>query len=47
MQTIRDNGGKVTYLRFPDEGHVITKQANRVAFGRALMAFLQEQLGKE
>jgi dipeptidyl aminopeptidase/acylaminoacyl peptidase len=44
VQTVRDNGGKVVYLRFPDEGHSISKQSNRVAFGRALMAFLQEQL---
>jgi len=44
VRTVRENGGKVTYLRFPDEGHVIAKQANRVAFNRALMRFLEEQL---
>ena len=27
VQTVRDNGGEVTYLRFPDEGHGIAKQA--------------------
>jgi len=44
VQTVRDNGGKVTYMRFPDEGHGISKQANRVAFNRALVGFLEEQL---
>lgn len=44
VQTVRDNGGSVTYLRFPDEGHGIAKQANRVAFNRALVEFLEKQL---
>ena len=44
VQTIRENGGEVTYMRFPDEGHSLRKQANRVAFGRALAHFLAEQL---
>ena len=44
VQTIRENGGEVTYMRFPDEGHFLRKQANRVAFGRALAHFLDEQL---
>ncbi|MEM8492910.1 MAG: S9 family peptidase [Pseudomonadota bacterium] len=44
VQTVRDLGGEVTYLRFPDEGHGIGKQANRVAFNRALMAFLEQHL---
>jgi dipeptidyl aminopeptidase/acylaminoacyl peptidase len=44
VRTVRDNGGTVTYLRFPDEGHGIAKQANRVAFNRALVAFLEKQL---
>jgi len=44
VQTVRDNGGNVTYMRFPDEGHGISKQANRVAFNRALVGFLEEQL---
>jgi len=35
VKTVRDNGGKVIYLRFPDEGHSISKQVNRVALGRA------------
>jgi len=44
VQTVRDNGGSVTYLRFPDEGHSIAKQANRVVFYRALVEFLEKQL---
>ena len=44
VKTIRDNGGEVTYLRFPDEGHSISKQPNRVAFNRSLMAFLKRHL---
>ncbi|MEM9058134.1 MAG: prolyl oligopeptidase family serine peptidase, partial [Pseudomonadota bacterium] len=44
VKTIRDNGGEVTYLRFPDEGHSISKQPNRVAFNRALAAFLEANL---
>ena len=44
VQTIRGNGIGVTYLRFPDEGHGIAKQANRVAFNRALARFLEKQL---
>ncbi|MEM6486564.1 MAG: prolyl oligopeptidase family serine peptidase [Pseudomonadota bacterium] len=47
VQTVRDLGGEVTYLRFPDEGHGIGKQANRVAFNRALMAFLEQHLQGE
>ena len=44
VQTVRENGGEVTYMRFPDEGHSIAKQANRVAFYRALAGFLEQAL---
>ncbi|MGA9572833.1 MAG: S9 family peptidase [Lysobacterales bacterium] len=44
VRTVREHGGSVVYLRFPDEGHGIAKQANRVAFNRALVKFLEEQL---
>ena len=44
VQTVRDNGGDVTYLRFPDEGHGLAKQANRVVFNRALVDFLERHL---
>jgi dipeptidyl aminopeptidase/acylaminoacyl peptidase len=42
---IRANGGAVTYLRFPDEGHGITKVANRVHAYRRVAAFLEERFG--
>jgi len=41
---IREAGGTVTYMRFPDEGHSLAKQANRVAYYRTMVAFLEEQL---
>jgi len=41
---IREAGGTVTYMRFPDEGHSISKQANRVAYYRAMVGFLEEHL---
>jgi len=44
VKTVRENGGEVTYLRFPDEGHSVSKQPNRVAFARALMKFLDTHL---
>jgi len=44
VRTVRENGGTVTYMRFPDEGHGISKQANRVAFNRGLVGFLEQQL---
>ena len=47
VSTVRENGGTVTYMRFPDEGHGISKQANRVAFNRALVGFLEQQLKPE
>ena len=47
VTTIRNNGGSVTYMRFPDEGHGIAKQANRVAFNRSLVSFLETQLKSE
>ena len=44
VKTVRENGGTVTYMRFPDEGHSIRKQENRVAFSRALAGFLERHL---
>jgi dipeptidyl aminopeptidase/acylaminoacyl peptidase len=41
---IRDAGGTVTYMRFPDEGHGLAKQANRVAYFRNLASFLEQHL---
>jgi dipeptidyl aminopeptidase/acylaminoacyl peptidase len=44
VTTIREAGGTVKYMRFPDEGHSLAKQANRVAYYRAMVKFLEEQL---
>ena len=44
VKTIRENGGEVTYMRFPDEGHGLRKQANRVAFYREMAKFMDEHL---
>jgi dipeptidyl aminopeptidase/acylaminoacyl peptidase len=41
---VREAGGTVTYMRFPDEGHGIAKQANRVAYFRSMAAFLEKHL---
>jgi len=41
---IREAGGTVTYMRFPDEGHRIAKQANRVAYYRTMASFLERHL---
>lgn len=42
---IRASGGTVEYLRFPDEGHGISKVANRVHGYRRIAAFLEERFG--
>ena len=44
VTAIRDAGGMVEYLRFPDEGHSLTKQSNRVIFYRRMADFLEKQL---
>ncbi len=44
VTTIREAGGDVIYMRFPDEGHSLAKQANRVAYYRTMVAFLEEHL---
>jgi len=44
VRTIRNNEGTVRYMRFPDEGHSLRKQSNRVAFYRAVAEFLQENM---
>jgi dipeptidyl aminopeptidase/acylaminoacyl peptidase len=44
VETIREAGGTVTYMRFPDEGHSLAKQANRVAYYRTMVAFLEAHL---
>jgi dipeptidyl aminopeptidase/acylaminoacyl peptidase len=44
VEGIRQHGGEVEYLRFPDEGHGIRKLANRVAAYRRVAAFLERTL---
>lgn len=47
VETVRQSGGEVTYLRFPDEGHSLSKQPNRVAFYRTMADFLEKTLKPE
>lgn len=44
VRILRDKGLPVTYLRFPDEGHSVSKIENRVTFYRALAEFLERHL---
>lgn len=45
VRAIRERGGEVTYLRFPDEGHGVRKLDNRVALYRRIATFLEHHLG--
>jgi dipeptidyl aminopeptidase/acylaminoacyl peptidase len=45
VQAIRERGGEVEYLRWPDEGHSIRKLANRVIAYRRVARFLERTLG--
>lgn len=45
VSKIRESGGEVVYLRFPDEGHGVVKRVNRVHMYRKIAAFLEEKLG--
>jgi len=45
VRAIRENGGEVEYLRFPDEGHGIRKLENRIIAYRRIAAFLERILG--
>jgi dipeptidyl aminopeptidase/acylaminoacyl peptidase len=44
VEGVRQNGGAVEYLRFPDEGHGLRKLANRVTAYRRVAAFLERTL---
>jgi dipeptidyl aminopeptidase/acylaminoacyl peptidase len=44
VEGIRQHGGTVEYVRFPDEGHGIRKVPNRVAAYRRVAAFLERTL---
>jgi dipeptidyl aminopeptidase/acylaminoacyl peptidase len=44
VTAIRAQGGRVEYLRFPDEGHQIRKLSNRVIAYRRIAGFLEDRL---
>ena len=46
VRAIRDRGGEVEYLRWPDEGHSIRKLSNRITAYRRVAAFLERTLGR-
>jgi dipeptidyl aminopeptidase/acylaminoacyl peptidase len=45
VRAIREQGGTVEYLRFPDEGHGVRKLSNRVTAYRRVADFLVRHLG--
>ena len=45
VRAVRERGGRVDYLRFPDEGHGVRKLENRVALYRRVAEFLERHLG--
>ena len=44
VKVLREKGLPVTYLRFPDEGHSVSKIQNRIIFYRELATFLEQHL---
>jgi len=46
VRGIRQHGGTVEYLRFPDEGHGIRKLENRTTAYRRIADFLERHLGE-
>ncbi|HEY0171777.1 MAG TPA: S9 family peptidase [Pyrinomonadaceae bacterium] len=46
VRAIRERGGEVEYLRWPDEGHSIRKLSNRVTAYRRVAGFLERTLGR-
>jgi dipeptidyl aminopeptidase/acylaminoacyl peptidase len=44
VRAIREAGGTVEYLRFPDEGHGVRRLENRVIMGRRIAEFLERHL---
>jgi dipeptidyl aminopeptidase/acylaminoacyl peptidase len=47
VRAIRQQGGEVEYLRFPDEGHGIRKLSNRITAYRRIANFLERTLSVE
>jgi len=46
VAAVRRQGGRVEYLRFPDEGHDIRRLSNRIVLGRRIAAFLERELAQ-
>jgi dipeptidyl aminopeptidase/acylaminoacyl peptidase len=44
IKAIQDNNGTVDSLIFPDEGHIISKQSNRIALYRKIVEFFDKYL---
>jgi dipeptidyl aminopeptidase/acylaminoacyl peptidase len=44
VQAIRDRGGVVEYVVFPDEGHGFVKKENQITAWRAVLAFLNRHV---
>jgi dipeptidyl aminopeptidase/acylaminoacyl peptidase len=44
VRAVRERGGEVEYLRFPDEGHGVRKLENRVILYRRVADFLERHL---
>ena len=45
MAAIEKNGGGVTYVLYPDEGHGFARPENRIDFNARAEAFLADCLG--
>ena len=45
VAAIEKNGGRVTYVLYPDEGHGFARPENRIDFNARAEAFLAENLG--
>lgn len=46
VAAVRRQGGRVEYLRFPDEGHGVRRLSNRIILGRRIAAFLERELAQ-
>jgi dipeptidyl aminopeptidase/acylaminoacyl peptidase len=45
VAAVRERGGEVTYLRFPDEGHGIARLENRITTYQGVARFLDRSIG--
>jgi dienelactone hydrolase len=45
VAAIEKNGGRVSYVLYPDEGHGFARPENRIDFNARAEAFLAESLG--